>query len=106
MLQSYKEFILDYDKPKDKTMRDDLGSLVKIYEQFLYFSMRINAIRRKCREFSDGLETAIKYLKKIVSLVPPDSEDAEAKAWLAGKIDQFLERRILGAIDIIAEKVQ
>ena len=50
------------------------------------------------------METAIGYVKEVVTLIPHDAEDAEAKKWVNTKIDQFLEARIVGAIEVITEK--
>ena len=61
--------------------------------------------RRQCREFSAGLDTAIEYIKEVVSKLPSDAESKDAKSWINMKIDQFIEGRIVGAIEVITEKV-
>lgn len=50
------------------------------------------------------METAIGYLKEVVTQVPHDAVDKEAKAWINSKIDKFIEERIVGAIEVISEK--
>jgi translation initiation factor eIF-2B subunit delta len=60
--------------------------------------------RRKCREFTAGLETAVGHLKEVVTQVPYDAIDKEAKTWVNSKIDNFIESRIIGAVEVISEK--
>jgi translation initiation factor eIF-2B subunit delta len=44
------------------------------------------------------------YIKEVASKVEPGANDKEAKLWISRKIDQFIERRIVGAIEVITEK--
>lgn len=61
--------------------------------------------RSRCKEFSAGLKTAMDYIKEVASKIEPDANDKQAKSWIISKIDQFMERRIVGAIEVITEKV-
>lgn len=43
-------------------------------------------------------------MKEIVTHVPHDASDKDAKTWVNRKIDAFIEGRIVGAVEVISEK--
>jgi len=104
MLNAFKELIFDSHIAEDKVLMYELVSIVKCHENFLYFLVFHIQNSRRCREFNAGLETAISYVKFLVSQIKIGTTEEEAKKWILAKIDNFLETRIVGAIEVITER--
>ena len=45
------------------------------------------------------------FVKELVSCISLEASDEEARKWACGKIDQFIESRIVGAIEVITDNV-
>jgi translation initiation factor eIF-2B subunit delta len=56
-----------------------------------------------CRQISVGMGHLIKYLRYLVSHLPPDINESEAKSLLLEKLQNFLRERIVFSGDNIGE---
>jgi len=95
LLSACKKFVLDYERPDNSILFLDLGS--KLENNLSYL--------RKCRIFSDGMNTAVSYIKYLLTLLAavPELSDEEAKEWLSNKIDDFRNQKIVKAKEFITE---
>jgi translation initiation factor eIF-2B subunit delta len=96
LLSACKKFVLDYERPADNSILFlDLGT--KLENNLSYL--------RKCRIFSDGMNTAVSYIKYLLTLLAaaPELSDEEAKEWLSNKIDDFRNQKIVKAKEFITE---
>lgn len=93
MLEAFKQLVADYETPPDKTLSRDLESKLKAHIQFLV----------ECRPLSVGMGNAIKHFKVHISKVPISMAQDKAKETLIGKIDQYIEERIVLASQVIAQ---
>ena len=59
----------------------------------------------ECRELSRGMGNLIKYMRYYISKISPEVNEAVAKEVLLGKLQSFLEERIIFAAENIAKYV-
>jgi len=90
MLTAFKTVLLEYEPSPDKSLAMDLDIKLKPIIQYLTDS----------RPISIGMGNAIKFFKTKVGNTGHIS-DAEAKKYLIGELDRYLEERIVVADEVI-----
>lgn len=85
MLLAFKEVIRAYTTPREQSLARHLTSH--------YLSPQIDFLR-SCRPISESMGNAIRYLKKLIVEVDPDTPEQEAKDYLCDEIDRFIRERI------------
>mmetsp|Transcript_16116 Transcript_16116/g.21304 ORF Transcript_16116/g.21304 Transcript_16116/m.21304 type:complete len:544 (+) Transcript_16116:84-1715(+) len=93
MLNSFKDFILDYKTPQDKALSWDLDKKLRPQIQFLI----------DCRPHSISMGNAIKFVRNAIAKIPPEMQENDAKDSLCETIDTFIQERIVFAGKVIAE---
>ncbi|KND01679.1 translation initiation factor eIF2B subunit delta [Spizellomyces punctatus DAOM BR117] len=94
MLQAFKKVISDYVTPVGMSLPRHLPSVISKQVDFL----------SNTRVLAASMKTAIRELKKEISISSPDTPDEDAKTYLIGKIDEFIVERIITAGRAIAEE--
>ncbi|KAI9101061.1 hypothetical protein DFS34DRAFT_578498 [Phlyctochytrium arcticum] len=94
MLQTFKKVVADYVTPPGISLARHLPSVISKQVDFL----------SNTRVLAASMKTAIRELKKEISISPPDTPDEDAKANLITKIDEFIVERIITAGRAIAEE--
>lgn len=56
----------------------------------------------EARQLSKGMGHLIKFMRRTISKIPPDTNEAEAKASLLHQLQSFLEEKVLFARESIA----
>ncbi|CAM9176085.1 unnamed protein product, partial [Sphacelaria rigidula] len=91
MLVAFKHVVMDYATPPDKMLSRDLDKKIRPMMQYLI----------DCRGHSFSMGNAHKALRNIIAKSPPSSPEAEAKAGIIDKINEFINIRItLAAAEI------
>eukprot|EP00111_Clytia_hemisphaerica_P003410 TCONS_00009735-protein len=85
MLCALKMVIKDYSTPPQKELSRDLESKIKPCISFL----------TQCRNLSQSMGNAIKYLKHQITNLSPELPEAKAKEHLLESIDSFIQERII-----------
>lgn len=95
MLEALKCVISDYQTPQGTSLPRHLPSVISKQVDFL----------TNTRVLSASMKTAIKFLKKEISVLPPDTSDRDAKDHLLLTIDEFIQTRIDIPGALIAQEV-
>lgn len=95
MLEALKRVISDYQTPQGTSLPRHLPSVISKQVDFL----------TNTRVLSASMKTAIKFLKKEISVLPPDTSDRDAKDLLIQTIDEFIQVRIDIPGALIAQEV-
>ncbi|KAG0450638.1 hypothetical protein HPP92_026838 [Vanilla planifolia] len=90
MLLAFREAIMDYSTPQEKTLVRDLTSRISSYVSFLI----------ECRPLSVSMGNAIRFLKNRIAKLHHNLSESEAKSNLIADIDRFINEKI-----IVADKV-
>ena len=93
MLLAFKQVIADYKTPPDQLLSRHLEQHLKPHISYLL----------NFRPLAVSMGNAIRYLKKQVASISPESSDADSKAFLLDAIDRFIRERITYADDVIVE---
>ncbi|PIA63488.1 hypothetical protein AQUCO_00201084v1 [Aquilegia coerulea] len=93
MLQAFKESIIDYSTPPEKSLGRDLTAKIGSYVSFM----------NECRPLSISMGNAIRFLKNRIAKLPPTLPESEAKAALQTDIDRFINEKIILADKVIVE---
>lgn len=91
MLTAFKAFVADYTSPAAKALKIDLDKRLRSQIEFL----------TKCRPHSFSMGNAIRHVRSIISHIPPDWSDDQAKEEITYRIDRYVEERIRVADDAI-----
>ncbi|GMH51726.1 hypothetical protein TL16_g01071 [Triparma laevis f. inornata] len=94
MLECFKKIIGDYEPPKDKVMSMDLTRVLK--ENFKVIT--------ESRVHSISMGNAFTFLKNLVTKIKHNEETSAAKENLLFAIDQFIEKTVQFASDVIAKE--
>jgi len=95
LISAFCTIIRDYKTPPKKILREDLDRFLSKQVQFLV----------ECRQLSRGMGNLIKFLRYSVSKISPEISEAEAKEILLGKLQSFLEEKVLYAAENITRYV-
>ncbi|KAF2767685.1 IF-2B-domain-containing protein [Teratosphaeria nubilosa] len=93
MLLAFKEAIQAYETPAGTSLARHLPNH--------YLGPQIDFLK-SCRPISESMGNAIRYLKKLIVEVDPDTEEQEAKDYLCDEIDRFIRERISVTDQVIA----
>lgn len=85
MLEAFKEAIQDYSTPTGTSLARHLTSH--------YLSPQIDFLK-SCRPISESMGNAIRWLKKLIVEIDPNTPEQEAKVYLCEYIDRFVQERI------------
>ncbi|GMI14923.1 hypothetical protein TrVE_jg6051 [Triparma verrucosa] len=94
MLECFKKIIGDYEPPKDKVMSMDLTRVLK--ENFKVIT--------ESRVHSISMGNAFTFLKNFVTKIKHNEETSVSKDNLLLAIDQFIEKTVQFASDVIAKE--
>ncbi|XP_014663829.1 PREDICTED: translation initiation factor eIF-2B subunit delta-like [Priapulus caudatus] len=84
LLYALKQVFSDYSTPPHKELARELDAKIKPYITFL----------NQCRPLSVSMGNAIKYLKMLITNMPPELSDDEAKKKLNKAIDTYYLEKI------------
>lgn len=84
LLNAFKELIRDYQTPPNKVLSLHLHSIVKPLIRFLI----------ECRPMSVSMTNAVRFVKHKIFRVKDTVSEEQAKQYLIGKIDLFIQERI------------
>jgi translation initiation factor eIF-2B subunit delta len=87
--------IQDYKTPPNKSLSRELDKFVQLQEQHLV----------DCRAHCIGMANLINHLRYVVSKVPPDMSEAEAKAQILDKLHSFLRQDVVAGGESIGKLV-
>ncbi|CAK3858941.1 translation initiation factor eif-2b delta subunit like [Lecanosticta acicola] len=93
MLLAFKEAIQEYTTPTGTSLARHLTSH--------YLSPQIDFLK-SCRPISESMGNAIRWLKKLIVEIDPDTSEQEAKDYLCDSIDRFIQERIMVTDQAIA----
>lgn len=93
MLLAFKDAIQDYTTPTGTSLARHLTSH--------YLSPQIDFLK-SCRPISESQGNAIRWLKKLIVEIDPDTSENEAKDYLCDSIDRFIQERIMVTDQAIA----
>lgn len=93
MLLAFKTAIQDYTTPQGTSLARHLTSH--------YLSPQIDFLK-SCRPISESMGNAIRWLKKLISPIDPDTDENQAKRYLCDSIDRFIQERIMVTDQAIA----
>ncbi|KAJ3012180.1 Eukaryotic translation initiation factor 2B, subunit 4 delta, 67kDa [Thoreauomyces humboldtii] len=93
MLEAFKRVISDYATPPGTSLPRHLPSVI---------SKQVDLLSNT-RVLAASMKTAIRALKKEISVISVDASDEEAKSQLIGKIEEFRLERIDGPGTLIAQ---
>eukprot|EP01038_Epipyxis_sp_PR26KG_P008140 gene8140-11019_t len=85
----------DYKTPPSKILREDMDR---------YLGKQIQHIV-DCRPLCKGMGNFIKFVRHIISQIPPDINESEAKSILLSKLQNFLDDRIIYAAESISTNI-
>lgn len=91
LLAAFHCIVKDYKTPANKVLREDLDLYIRKQVQFIV----------DCRPLSVGMGHLIKYLRYLVSHLPPEISESAAKSLLLEKLQNFLDERIVFSGDNI-----
>lgn len=93
-MQALKQFVLDYETPKDKVLVRDLDAQLIPQIDFL----------KRFRPMSIGMGNALKNFKFELHRMDPSTSDDEAKEFLVNVIDGWISEKIEYTMKSIVEK--
>lgn len=93
MLEAFKEAIQDYSTPTGTSLARHLTSH--------YLSPQIEFLK-SCRPISESMGNAIRWLKKLIVEIDPNTAEQEARDYLCEYIDRFIQERIIVTDQAIA----
>lgn len=85
MLQAFKEAIQSYTTPAGTSLARHMNPY--------FLSPQIDYLK-SCRPISESMGNAIRWLKKLIVEIDPSTGEQEAKDYLCGHIDKFIQERI------------
>lgn len=91
MLLGFRDAIMDYSTPPEKTLVRDLSSKINSFVSFLI----------ECRPLSVSMGNAIRFLKSRIVKLQPNLSESEAKFNLISDIDHFINEKIVIADQVI-----
>lgn len=93
MLNAFKDAIQEYTTPGGKSLARHMPSQ--------YLSPQIDYLK-SCRPISESMGNAIRWLKKLIVEIDPNTPEHEAKDFLCDSIDKFIQERIMATDQVIA----
>jgi translation initiation factor eIF-2B subunit delta len=91
MLDALKEVIADYRAPPNMSVARDLDRHLKPLIHHLF----------SCRPHSVTMGNAVKHLRQLVSALPPDMSDVDARAELLEAIDMYVHTNVVLAQGVV-----
>ncbi|PKA66039.1 hypothetical protein AXF42_Ash010448 [Apostasia shenzhenica] len=93
MLLAFRDAVIDYSTPPEKTLVRDLTSKISSYVSFLI----------ECRPLSVGMGNAIRFLKSRIVKLNQNLSESESKSSLISDIDRFINEKIKVADKVIVQ---
>ena len=93
MLLTFKEAIRSYTTPSGTSLARHLTTH--------YLSPQIDFLK-SCRPLAESMGNAIRWLKKLIVEIDPNTAEHEAKNYLCENIDRFIQERITVTDQVIA----
>ncbi|PKA45775.1 Methylthioribose-1-phosphate isomerase [Apostasia shenzhenica] len=93
MLLAFRQAIMDYSTPLEKSLVRDLTSKISSYVSFLI----------ECRPLSVSMGNAIRFLKNRIAKLTHNLSEFESKSRLISDIDRFINEKIMVADKVIVQ---